>query len=92
MAGTSLSDADVFRLVDEMYALARIAVTIHERDSAQSDNAVLRVLPSEDRQTFDKRAAMLEFDAGMTRTDAAQTALASRQPGSRRKRSGSKQS
>jgi hypothetical protein len=76
----SLSDTEVVRLVDEMYELARIVVTLHERDSAQSDPAALRLLPSEDREAIEERAAVLEFDAGMTRSAATRTAFVSHRP------------
>lgn len=71
-----MSDAALARLRGDLYSLANIAVTLHERDkNLGSDEAVLRQLSSEDRESVEERAAVLEFDAGMSRSAATRKAV-----------------
>jgi hypothetical protein len=79
-SGTGLSDAEVVRLVEQLYDVARIVVALHERDRVQVDATVLRALSKDERVDVEERAAVLEFDAGMSRRDATRTALAAYLP------------
>jgi hypothetical protein len=75
---SELSDTQLARLRDEMYDLANSFVTLHEQDrAAQSERAALNLLAREDREAVEERAAVLEFDAGMTRSVATRTAFTS---------------
>jgi hypothetical protein len=61
-----------------MYSLAGIVVTLYEQDSrSQPELAALHRLPEEERESIEERAAVLEFDAGMTRAAATRAAVAS---------------
>jgi hypothetical protein len=73
-AGAGLADTDVVRLRDQLYAIAEIALLQHERSVAERE-AALRLLPADVRDGVEERAAVLEFDAGMTRSTATRTAL-----------------
>ena len=77
-AGVGLSDAQLEQLRAEMYALARCATEVFLRDSAPEPEAsVLALVPAEDRDGVEERAAVLQFDAKMTRGAATRTALGS---------------
>ncbi len=84
-SGTDLSDTELIRLVDQMSSYARVALTHYKTDGTQVESAALRLLPTDDREAIEERAAVLEFDAGMTRGEATRTALASYLPAARRR-------
>jgi hypothetical protein len=79
-----LSDDHVERVRDQFYALAHIAVTFYEKAAACGPDAVLQHLPTAVQESIEERAAVLEFDAGMTRTAATRSAVASNFRGTRR--------
>jgi hypothetical protein len=74
-SGTGLTDAEVIRLVDQMYDLARIVVVLHEQHRGLMGDADLHGLSIDERAEVEERAAVLEFDAGMNRSDATRAAL-----------------
>lgn len=73
----SLSNGEVERVRDQLYALAHIAVTACEAAVACGSESLLERLPTTARESIEERAAVLEFDAGMTRTAATRRAFAS---------------
>jgi len=58
-----LSEAEVVRLRDQLYTLARIAVTLREQSTKTPADIVL---PADVQEAIEERAAVLEFDAGFT--------------------------
>lgn len=72
-----MSDAEVTRLRDQIYEVAHSIFAIHPDSAARVEWSALHRLSSEDREAVEERAAVLEFDAGMTRTQATRTAMAS---------------
>ena len=76
-AGADMSDAEVARLRDQMYDVVRSLVAVYPGSAARLEWSALDRLSSEDREAVEERAAVLEFDAGMTRTEATRTAIAS---------------
>ena len=72
-----LSDADIRRLRDDLTDIARLAVTSFVGARRPAESAVLG-LAEDDRIEVEERAAVLEFDANMSRDDATRRALASR--------------
>lgn len=76
-AGADMSDAEVTRLRDQMYDLAHSVFAVYPGSEARLEWSALDGLSREDREAVEERAAVLEFDAGMSRTDANRTAIAS---------------
>jgi hypothetical protein len=73
------SDAQVEALRDQLYVLAGVLLDDARRTGAagSSMNTALPLVPSEHRPDLEERAAILEFDAGLSRDDAERTALTS---------------
>jgi len=76
-AGADMSDAEVTRLRDQMYDIARSVCAVYPGSEARLEWSALDGLSRENREAVEERAAVLEFDAGMTRTEATRTAIAS---------------
>ena len=72
-----LSDAQVERLRNEMYDLASCVVGACNEDRAIGERGTLDLIPEEDRDGVEERAAVLQFDANMPRSVATRTACAS---------------
>jgi hypothetical protein len=74
-----MSDADVLRLRDQMYALAQCVVAAYLVSDADNVEAtVLASLPTDTRDDIEERAAIIQFDAHLPRGLAARAAVASR--------------
>jgi hypothetical protein len=71
--GDSLSDVEVVRLRDQLYALARFAVA-----DFMEEATVLASLPPTVREEVEERAAILQFDAHLPRGLATRAAVAAR--------------
>ena len=69
------SDSDIERLRDELYEVARVwidgAMTMFEVPSAEPP----AVLTEDDRIEVEERAAVLEFEGGLSRVEAERAAL-----------------
>ena len=79
-----MADADVLALRDQLYDLAGVAITMAMR-VGKCEADVLDFMEADERVDVEERAAMLEFDAKMSRKEATRAALALRS-GSRRTR------
>lgn len=77
-----LTDNEIRRLRDQLYAIAEVAVdnfkTQQDRQRDVADHAgsgrdevsrerALKLIHGDDRQTFEERAAILEYDGGLDR-------------------------
>jgi hypothetical protein len=82
-SGAMLSEAEVVRLRDQLYTLARIDVTLREQSTKKPADIVL---PADVQEAIEERAAVLEFDAGFTRRAATEGARPSCVPNRRRTR------
>ena len=75
--GAHMSDAEVTRLRDQMHEVAQSIFAVHAAgEAARLEWSTLDRLSIQDREAVEERAAVLEFDAGMTRTEATRTAIA----------------
>lgn len=88
-AGADMSDAEVTLLRDQMYDLVHSVLAVYPGSAARPECPSLEQLTREDREAVEERAAVLEFDAGMTRTEATRTAIASHIKPARLTRTGS---
>jgi len=74
-----LSDADLNQLAEGLYMLARHAVGAYPskglHSDSESEESALAVLPADEREAVEERAAVLEFDGKMSRDTATRTAL-----------------
>lgn len=78
-----LTDEQLARLCDELYPLARAAVSCYLKESAgprpstvvQTFTAVLESLPELEREELEERAAIMEYDGGMDRGEAERAAM-----------------
>jgi hypothetical protein len=59
----------------ESQRLRRRAASIEETDSAKFGSHCLESLSEDEREAFEERAAIMEFDGGLTRNEAEQAAL-----------------
>lgn len=79
--GRGLSDDQVRRRRDEMYDLARVVMAAFEQErriglrGPTVEATALALVPADDREAIEERAAVLEFDANMSRDAATRTAL-----------------
>jgi hypothetical protein len=74
--GHSLSDAEVVRLRDQLYALAQSAIAAFAQDACDEPEAtVLGCLPPAVREEVEERAAILQFDAHLPRSLATRAAV-----------------
>ena len=71
-----LSDADVLALRDQMHAIANCLIDQYTTDR-DIEVSALRNLSPDARQAVEERAAVLEFDAHVSRRSAFQRALTS---------------
>ena len=94
-SGHEISDADLERIRDELYILARASADAFLAKTASSSafERGLELLSESDREAAVERAAILEFDAGRPRDVAEREALAAialtartRRPARRRRR------
>jgi len=71
------SDAQVKALRDQLYVLAGVLLDDAYRTGAAGNSmkTALPLVPLEHRPDLEERAAILEFDAGLSRDDAERTAL-----------------
>jgi hypothetical protein len=73
-SGCMLSDTELERVRDDLYALARIAIEGLPKAAASNDllstDEMLRALPEAERVDVMERAAIIEFDGHRTRDDA----------------------
>lgn len=76
-AGANMADAEVTHLRDQMYDLVHSVFAVYPGSAARLEHPSLDGFSSADREAVEERAAVLEFDAGMTRTEATRTAIAS---------------
>jgi hypothetical protein len=77
--GDSLSDAEVLRLRDQLYALAQGTVAAYAEDAADETEAtVLGSLAPDTREDVEERAAIIQFDAHLPRGLATRAAVAAR--------------
>ena len=74
-AGDHLSDDDLRSLRTGMYELARCVVDAFPRHSNDTQTRALAIVPENDREDLEERAAVLEFDANMTRDAATRAAV-----------------
>jgi hypothetical protein len=78
-AGEGLSDAEVARIRDRFYAVAHCAVEAYIQDgSHETEPMVLAALPADVREDVEERAAVLQYDARLSRGLATRVAVASR--------------
>jgi hypothetical protein len=73
-----LSDADLTELTRALYVLARHTVAEYRSGRRLHENSealALTAVPESDRELVEERAAVLEFDANMTRDQATRAAL-----------------
>ena len=77
-SGSALSDTQVARLRDDMYDLARVVVPVIEQDRVAHQRRALQQLPSDERDSIEERAAVLELDRITRRDTATRMAPASR--------------
>lgn len=79
LLGDERADDDLERLRDSLYALADVVVAgFHEtRPSAPTNpfRRALRLVPDEDHEALEERAAICEYDGGLGRDDAERAAL-----------------
>lgn len=77
--GHSLSDPEVVRLRDQLYALAQCAVAAFEKDTSnEPETTVLACLTPDAREEVEERAAIIQFDAHLPRGLATRAAVAAR--------------
>jgi hypothetical protein len=77
--GDSLSDAEVLRLRDQLYALAQCAVAAFAEDTAdEPEKTVLGSFAPDARDEIEERAAIIQFDAHLPRGLATRAAVAAR--------------
>jgi hypothetical protein len=74
-----LADSELEQLRDQLYRLAEVVVEAYESETVNGrrDMALLEQMPPSHREIVEERAAMLEFDAHMSRYRATRAALAS---------------
>jgi hypothetical protein len=72
---SDLSDVDLARLRDEMYALAEMALDLLQTTTRRGNEPAIPV-DADERATLLERASILEFEAGMTRDAATGAAVA----------------
>ena len=73
-----LTDKEIEALRDSLDSLARVglgSIELYKRESSY-ENEALSELPEGLRDEVEERAAIMQFDAGMTRGDAVRRALA----------------
>jgi hypothetical protein len=77
--GDGLSNAEVIRLRDQLYALAHCAVAAFAQDASDEPEAtVLDRLTPDAREAIEERAAIIQFDAHFPRGLATRAAVAAR--------------
>ena len=76
-------DQEIERLRDQLYQLARSILDLMEPEQSESQPerhspaaAVIRLLPQNERERLEERAAFLEFEGGRDRTVAERSVLA----------------
>ena len=73
-------DAGLEKILEEMYLLANTLLDVFlespGRPGIGSFESILQMLPVSARDAFEERAAILEFDAGLSRHDAERSAIA----------------
>ena len=74
--GEGVSDDDVARLRDELYAFAAAAVTVYEQNASDTaETSALNSLPPTARDDVEERAAIIQFDAHLPRGMATRAAV-----------------
>ena len=76
VAGADLADTELATLRDQLYDLAFCVVPTYRLQKPDQE-ALLQRMPEGDRYQIEERAAVLEFDANMSRSEATKKALAS---------------
>jgi hypothetical protein len=74
-SASGISDAVLTQIRDQLYAVADCAVSLYSSDRAAEPEA-LALVGDEDRVAVIERAAIVEFDAGQSRSIATRVALA----------------
>ena len=73
------TDEDLERLRRDLYALARVAVSAfgsHRAGERENTlNSALRLVPADEQETLEERAAIREYDGGRVRDDAERAVL-----------------
>ena len=80
--GEGVSDEELTRLRDQLYEIARSAVTVFEMSATDtSDVKALDCLPASVREDALERASIIEFDAHLPRGFATRAAVSAYVPG-----------
>ena len=84
-----LSDQDIERLRDQLCDLATVAIVVHEEQRQagvvmEGNETKLRMIPEDDRDEVEERAAILEFDGGISKQEAERLAVQQYFEGARR--------
>ena len=75
-AGEGVSDDDLARLRDQLYAVAHCAVGVFEVSAKYTAEAtVLDCLPADAREEVEERAAIIQFDAHLPKGMASRAAV-----------------
>ena len=80
LGGLEISDDELRRVRDELEALAEVAISrvLSSRARRSAHLAAVELLCEDERAEFEERAAIMEFDGGLSRTNAERSALAGR--------------
>lgn len=70
------SDAELEKLRDELYTVARVALEVHPMGGPRRFASAFSSLAEDQRFDVEERAAILEFDGRLTRDQAERLALA----------------
>jgi hypothetical protein len=74
-----LSDAELNQLTEDLYTLARHVISAYSPNNPDChvapEETTLAVIPADEREAVEERAAVLEFDAKMSRDVATRAAL-----------------
>jgi len=68
--GRSMSETQILQLRDHLYDVAQLAIDAAKALPGSATPPVCDCPPGEDREAIEERAAILEFEAGMTRRTA----------------------
>ena len=74
--GEGLSDLHIEQLRDQLYALARTVMPMHDSPPTPSFDVLISSLPESDIAELEERAAIIEFDGGLSRDQAERLAFA----------------
>ena len=75
-AGANKSDSEIEQLRDQLYTIARVWIDGGAKMVRSPSMEFLASLPKHDRCEIEERAAVMEFDGGLSRPEAERTAIA----------------